>query len=357
MHPTSKRKTSGSRAKQEKLLDSCRKLLAELQINEDSNLAAEILYAAIRLAADHPGRADLKFAITALKELRYGFKVFRPYRSRRKVSVFGSARTQPSHPDYIMAMDFGRRIADAGYMVITGAGGGIMHAAHDGAGKDSSFGVAIKLPFEQDVNPIISGDEKLAYFRYFFSRKIMLVKETHAVVLFPGGFGTHDEAFEVLTLIQTGRANPMPVVMIEHPGSNYWHSWDRFIRDQLLAGGLISPPDTALWTITSDPQTAVNYITDFYRNYQSQRFVRDKLVLRIRQAPSENELEIINKDFGDLCAHGRITVATAAEVEPPDPPDPKFPRIVLSFNRQSAARLRMLIDRLNSLGNSSNLIN
>ncbi|HMD54494.1 MAG TPA: LOG family protein, partial [Phycisphaerae bacterium] len=270
-------------------------------------------------------------------------------RKRKKVSVFGSARTKPSHPDYIAAMDFGRKIAQAGYMVITGAGGGIMHAAHDGAGKDSSFGVAIKLPFEQDVNPVILGNEKLAYFRYFFSRKIMFVKETHALALFPGGFGTHDEAFEVLTLIQTGRADPMPVVMIEYPGSNYWQSWDRFIREQLLASGLISPSDTVLWTITSDTSAAVNYITHFYSNYQSQRFVRNQLVLRIRRAPDQTQLQAINAEFADLCERGDITVATAAEVEPQEAPDIDLPRLVLQFNRQSSSRLRMLIDRLNDL--------
>ena len=337
------------RAKQEKLLDACHKLLKEVPIDQDSDLAVEILYAAMRLAADHPGRADLKFAIKALKELRYGFKVFRPYLKRKKISVFGSARTLPNHPDYLAALDFGRKIAQAGYMVITGAGGGIMHAAHDGAGKESSFGVAIKLPFEQDVNPIISGDEKLAYFRYFFSRKIMFVKETHAVALFPGGFGTHDEAFEVLTLIQTGRTDPMPVVMIEHPGSDYWQKWDQFIREKLLAGGLISPSDLSLWTITSDTTAAVNYITHFYNNYQSQRFVRDKLVIRIRRAPNEAQLESINAEFADLCDPGRITVSTATDAEPGDPPDTDLARLVLPFNRQSSSRLRMLIDRLNNL--------
>jgi len=349
MPPTHEKKISSGRTKQEILLEACNKFLKELEINQDSDLAVEILHAAIRLAADQPGRADLKFAIKALKELRYGFKIFRPYRKRKKVSVFGSARTKPSHPDYIAAMDFGRKIAQAGYMVITGAGGGIMHAAHDGAGKDSSFGVAIKLPFEQDVNPVILGNEKLAYFRYFFSRKIMFVKETHALALFPGGFGTHDEAFEVLTLIQTGRADPMPVVMIEYPGSNYWQSWDRFIREQLLASGLISPSDTVLWTITSDTSAAVNYITHFYSNYQSQRFVRNQLVLRIRRAPDQTQLQAINAEFADLCERGDITVATAAEVEPQEAPDIDLPRLVLQFNRQSSSRLRMLIDRLNDL--------
>lgn len=327
----------------------CRKLLEQVGITEDSELAAELLETVLRMAADRPGRAEMKLILRAIKEIRYGFKMFKPYRGRRKVSIFGSARTGASSPDYAAARQFGQLISAAGFMVITGAGGGIMQAGHEGAGLNQSFGVAIKLPFEQKVNAVISGDPKLAYFRYFFSRKLMFIKESNAVALFPGGFGTHDEAFEALTLVQTGRADPMPIVMIDHPGGTYWRRWEAFVQEALLADAMISPSDTSLYLITDDVRAAVGHISNFYRNYVSMRFVSRRLVLRLRHAPNVQELARLNHDFHDILAHGVIEIVSGAEIEPVGAPDPELPRLVFHFNRNSAARLRQLIDQLNAL--------
>lgn len=329
------------------LLAQCHALVDSLGIHEDADMAAEMVQTVLRLAADSPGRADMKLMLRTVKELRYGFKTFKPYRSQRKVSMFGSARTAPENPDYIVAVDFAHRVANAGFMVITGAGGGIMQAGHEGAGQSQSFGVAIKLPFEQSTNAVIAGDAKLIHFRYFFTRKLMFVKETHAFALFPGGFGTHDESFEVLTLVQTGRADPMPIVLLERPGGDYWPAWDHFVRGQLLAKGLISHDDTALYHIARDAQDAVDHIRRFYFNYHSLRYVKTDLVLRIHQAPTPAELADLQRDFSDIAGH--MAARPAAEVEPPDAIVPEFPRLVLDFNRRSLARLRMLIDRLNTL--------
>ncbi len=329
------------------LLTQCQQIIADSGEIDDPELAAEVLYAALRLVKDSPGRADNKLVLRTLKELRYGFKVFRPYQGQRKVSIFGSARTPTTDPDYELAAEFGRRISGAGYMVITGAGGGIMEAGHQGAGQANSFGIAIKLPFEQATNSIIAGDEKLAHFRYFFSRKLMLLKETHAVALFPGGFGTHDEAFEVLTLISTGRADPMPIVLLEHPGGNYWRRWENFIRESLLGNGFISPEDMTLWTITTDADEAARHIAKFYSNYHSMRYHHDDLILRLAQAPSPEKFRAIQKDFADLLRPGGEFRLAGAEAEPSPAPLPEYVRLVFQFNRRVPGKLRQLLDRLN----------
>ncbi len=331
------------------LLAQCQKLIAETGIQDDPELAAEILHAALRLAKDSPGRADSKLVLRTLKELRYGFKIFRPYQGQRKISIFGSARTPATDPDYQLAAEFGRQIARAGYMVITGAGGGIMEAGHQGAGQENSFGVAIKLPFEQTTNSVIAGDEKLAHFRYFFSRKLMLLKETHAIALFPGGFGTHDEAFEVLTLISTGRTDPLPIVLLEHPNGNYWKKWEEFIRVNLLERGFISPEDMALWTIARDVPDAIEHIHRFYSNYHSMRFQRDDLILRLAKAPQPDDLANLGREFVDLLRPGGTFRVTGADIEPAGAPVPEFARLVFPFNRRAPGRLRMLIDRLNKI--------
>jgi uncharacterized protein (TIGR00730 family) len=323
-------------------------LLDHADVANDRELAAEMLLAVLKLAHDDPGRGEMKLMARSYKELRYAFKIFKPFRQRRKVSVFGSARTQPDHPNYQLALHFGKLLADAGFMVITGAGGGIMAAGHEGAGKAASIGVAIKLPFEQRTNPTIEGDEKLVHFRYFFSRKLIFVKETHAIALFPGGFGTHDEGFEVLTLVQTGRCDPLPIVLIEQPGGTYWQSWDRFVKTELLGAGLISPEDTALYYVTQDAQDALHHIEKFYRNYHSCRYVRDELFLRIKHAPTAEELDQINADFRQICTTGKIECRTTQIIDA-ETLVPDYFRIVLSFDRRSLAKLRLLIDRLNSL--------
>src|SRR5436190_13849731 len=213
-------------------------------------LIQQIKETADKLIRDHANRADVKLLSTALKELRYCFKVFGPYRHRRKVTVFGSARLPLDHPACKAAVVFGRRMAEAGFMVITGAASGIMEAGHVGAGRDASIGVNILLPFEQSANTIIAGDAKLMHLKYFFTRKLLFVKESDAVALFPGGFGTQDEAFEALTLVQTGKSHLFPIVCIDYPGDDYWKGWDQFIRRQMLDRHLISPADTSLYKVT-----------------------------------------------------------------------------------------------------------
>ena len=328
--------------------DKISSLLTEAGIVRDRDIAADMLQAVLKLARDEPGRGDMKLMNRSYKELRYALKIFKPYRQRRKVSVFGSARTPESHPNYQLAARFGKLLADAGFMVITGAGGGIMAAGHEGAGLAASFGVAIKLPFEQRTNPIIEGDAKLIHFRYFFSRKLIFVKETHAIALFPGGFGTHDEGFEVLTLVQTGRCDPMPVVMIEEPGGTYWKGWDHFVRSELLHAGLISEEDTSLYFVTQDAQAALDHISLFYRNYHSCRYVKDELFLRVKHAPTPGELARINTDFGSICSSGVIETRRTQVIDE-ETLVPEYPRIVLKFDRRSLGKLRQLIDFLNTL--------
>jgi uncharacterized protein (TIGR00730 family) len=323
-------------------------ILDEVGAASDRDIAAELMQTIVRLAADEPGRGDMRMLLRAMKELRFALKTFKPYRHRRKVSMFGSARTAPDDLNYKLAERFAKLAADAGFMIITGAGPGIMQAGNAGAGKASSFGVAIKLPFEQQTNEAIRGDEKLVHFRYFFSRKLVFVKETHAIVLFPGGFGTHDEGFEVLTLVQTGRCDPMPIVMVEQPGGTYWKDWDEFVRGELLGKGMISPEDTVLYHITHDAQEAIEHVARFYSNYQSLRYVQDDLVLRVRQAPTPEELARLSAEFTDIVTEGAIAVSTTDRAEPPSGL-PTLPCLVLKFNRRSLSRLRMLIDALNTL--------
>src|SRR5262245_7188126 len=218
-----------------------------------------------KLLRDQANRGDVKLLNTALKELRYSFKVFAAYKRRRKVTVFGSARLALDHPSCVQAVDFGRKMAQSGFMVITGAAQGIMEAGHIGAGRENSIGVNILLPFEQEANPTIAGDTKLMHLKYFFTRKLLFVKESDAIALFPGGFGTLDEAFEVLTLIQTGKSHLFPIVMVDEQGGDYWRHWQRFVEDVLLARALISPPDLALYKITDSVDEAVAEVLSFYR--------------------------------------------------------------------------------------------
>ena len=314
---------------------------------QQSELVERIKGTADKLLADGATRGDLKILERALKELRYAFKMFTPYRKQRKVTVFGSARTDESAPEYAHAEKFGRRMAEEGWMVLTGAGGGIMEAAHVGAGRDMSMGVNILLPFEQSANRIIDGDPKLANLKYFFTRKLLFVKEVHGIATFPGGFGTQDEAFETLTLVQTGKRDLMPLVWVDEPGGNYWGHWQQFVTDELLEKGLISPDDTALYKITANVDEAAEEILDFYTVYNSMRYVRGKLVLRLHAAPGERLLERINDEFSDLCASGRITCCGAHEQEADDAHLADLPRLTFDFNRRSAGRLRLLVDLLN----------
>jgi hypothetical protein len=319
--------------------------VSELRSHEQ--LIQEIRDAADKLAADGAARGDLKILSRALRELRYAFRVFKPYRRNRKVSVFGSARTQPDHPAWRTAEDFGRRMAQEGWMVVTGAGGGIMEAAHRGSGRDMAMGLNILLPFEQQANPIIAGDPKLVSLKYFFTRKLLFVKEVHAIVTCPGGFGTLDEAFETLTLIQTGKRDLMPLVLLDQPGSTYWSGFVRYIRDELLSRELISPEDMSLFRVTDSVEAAALEVIGFYSVYNSMRFIRDQLVLRLHVPPTPQLLERLNDEFGDVCTRGRIESVPTHRVEADDEHLLELPRIGFLFNRKATGRLRQMIDVIN----------
>ncbi len=318
-----------------------------------AQLIAEIKETADKLDRDQASRGDLKLLSRALKELRYAFKVFTPYRRTKKVTVFGSARTPADHPEYLESVEFGRRMASAGWMVVTGAGGGIMEGAHVGAGQSMSMGVNIMLPFEQEANPIINRDEKLVTFRFFFTRKLMFVKEVHAVVLFPGGYGTQDELFEVLTLVQTGKRDMLPIICVDAPGGTYWTSWLAFVREQLLSRRLISPHDLSLLKITDSVEDAVQEIMRFYSVYDSMRYIREKLVLRLHSPVSDELLDRLNAEFADILESGRIERADPHPFELDDEHLLGHARLSLHFNRRDAARLRQLIDAINC-GSSEN---
>jgi len=312
-----------------------------------SDLIQQIKETADKLAADHASRGDLKILSRTLRELRYAFKVFAPYRSCRKVTVFGSARTPPSHPSYRQAVEFGRAMAHEGWLVVTGAANGIMEAGHVGAGREHSMGLNILLPSAQLSNPIIAGDAKLVHMKYFFTRKLMFVKESHAMCLLPGGFGTLDEGLEVLTLLQTGKRDMVPVVFLDEPGGDYWKSFQQFIQQSLLARGMIAADDTALYKLTDNVADAVAEILGFFRVYQGMRYVRRKLVLRLSQAPSAACLDEINRTFADLLVSGRFAVGGPLPEEKDEPKLAELPRLIFQFNRRDFGRLRLLIDRLN----------
>ncbi len=309
----------------------------------------EMLHSVLRLIHNQASRGDIKILNAALRELVYAFKVFAPYRGIQKVTMFGSARLPEDQPEYHAARDFARAICDRGWMVITGAGDGIMKAGQDGAGRKHSFGVNIRLPFEQQANTVIQNDPKLITFRYFFTRKLIFLKEADALALFPGGFGTLDETFEILTMIQTGKSTPLPVVCIDRPGGDYWRAWDRYVRDVLVARGLIAPEDVSLYLVTDRVETAVAEITGFYRNYHSSRYVGELLVLRLQQAPAPAELARLNRLFRDILLDGELTVEPALPEEAEEPDLADLPRLALKFNRRDAGRLRQLIDALNQL--------
>jgi uncharacterized protein (TIGR00730 family) len=308
----------------------------------------QIKETADKLAKDRASRGDVKMLATALKELRYCFKVFSAYRGRRKVTVFGSARTRPDHPAYRAAVAFGKQMADAGYMVITGAASGIMEAGHVGAGRENSFGVNILLPFEQGANPVILDDPKLMNMRYFFSRKLVFIKESDAVALFPGGFGTHDEAFETLTLIQTGKSHIFPLVLVDEPGGDYWKRWEEFIDDGLLHRGYISPQDKALYRITDSVEEAVKEVAGFYRVYHSMRYVRGDLVLRLQRPLGERALDELRWAFKDIVTGGAFEQTAALPQEANEPAVANLPRLKFRFDRHNHGRLRQLIDFVNA---------
>jgi uncharacterized protein (TIGR00730 family) len=310
----------------------------------------QIKETADKLLRDHASRGDVKLLATAFRELRYSFKVFSAYRQRRKVTVFGSARLPQDHPACVQAAEFGRRMAQAGYMVITGAAQGIMEAGHVGAGREASIGINILLPFEQEANAIIAGDSKLMHLKYFFTRKLLFVKESDAIALFPGGFGTQDEGFEVLTLIQTGKSHLFPVVLVESPGDDYWQRWLSFVRDVLVTRQLIAPYDLALFKMTSSVDEAVAEVLGFYRVYHSMRYVRGDLVLRLQRRLSEQLLARIRVEFKDILRAGTFEQTAALPAEAGEPLLADLPRLKFRFDRHKLGRLRMLVDLINVEG-------
>jgi len=300
-----------------------------------------------KLAADEATRGDLKIISRALRELRHAFKVFTAYRDRRKVTIFGSARTAPDAAAYQQAVRLGRAMAEHDWMVVTGAARGIMEAGHQGAGRAHAMGLNILLPFEQVSNSIIRGDPKLVYMKYFFTRKLMLVKECDAVVCLPGGFGTIDEAMELLTLLQTGKRDLIPLVLLDEPGGDYWRSFQAFIDKQLLGRGMICEQDLRLYKVADDHHTAAAEILGFFRVYHSMRYVRERLVFRLLQPLSQSQLDEINQRFADILEEGRFEQTGALPDEADEPDLAILPRLAFTFNRRDHGRLRQLIDLVN----------
>jgi uncharacterized protein (TIGR00730 family) len=314
----------------------------------NADLVHQMIVTSLKMVRDNPDRGDLKIMNTTLKEMRYTWKVFGPYRRQRKVTVFGSARTPEDHPDYRTAEEFSRKMAAAGFMTITGGGNGIMKAGNEGAGRDFSFAANIRLPFEQISNTVIAGDSKLINYKYFFTRKLAFLKESHAVVCCPGGFGTHDEGFETLTLVQTGKSHVMPIVFLHAEGDHFWNDWNDYVLERLLKTKLISPEDLSLYKVTDSVDEAVAEVVNFYRRFHSSRYVGDYLVFRLQCPLEQSEIDTLNEEFGDLLASGKIESCVAFKQEANDPDLVDLPRLKFRFARRRFGRLRQLIDRINA---------
>ncbi len=325
-------------------------LVAAVGQDDNDDLIRGMIVTALEMDATAVGRLDLKIASQSMAEMLNGYQVFSQHPSRPKITIFGSARTKADTPDYDLCAAFSKQVAALGWMIISGAGPGIMEAAIKGAGIENSYGVNIVLPFEQKAAAIIDGDPKLATFKYFFTRKLFFVKEADAFALFPGGFGTLDEGFELLTLIQTGKTYPAPVVLLDHPDSNYWTGWKRFVDEELEDRGMVSGSDSSLYFHTHDPAEAAAYVEHFYSTYHSLRYVGKKLVIRMCRALPDDAYPILNSEFADIVARGEIapTEATGAELRDQDEPD--LARLSFRFDHRSFARLTQLVHRINDLG-------
>lgn len=324
-------------------------LLSELPEMEHGALIQQALTTLVRMAEVEADRLDWKILNASLQDMERAFRVFYPYRHVRKITIFGSARTAPEDPTYQMAVEFARAVVKMGFMVMTGGGPGIMQAGNEGAGAAKSFGLNIQLPFEQGSNPFIEGDPKLIDFKYFFTRKLFFLRETDALALFPGGFGTQDEAFECLTLMQTGKTALLPLVLIDKPGSDYWQSWDAHLRNNLLKTGLISPDDLYLYTITDRVDVACEEIVSFYRVFHSSRYIGELLVLRLKTELAAADIEYLNQNFSDLLIDGRIQQTKTLPEERNSETDDLF-RLVLHFNQRDHGRLYQMIREINQVG-------
>ena len=328
--------------------DAIDRLIQEAGNVSRPEIVREMVLSALKAGQEDDERADLKLMNSSLKEMRFTAKVFGPYRSVRKVTVFGSARTKPDTAIYAMANEFGRKLTEAGYMVITGGGAGIMQAVNEGAGPEHSFGVNIRLPFEQRANPVLEGNPRLITYKYFFNRKVAFLKEAHAVALFPGGFGTLDEAMETLTLVQTGKRDPLPLVLIDEPGGTYWDGLVKFFTEELSSHGYIDGEDFKLFERAASAEEAVKKIAHFYRRYHSMRYVNGQLVLRLSSALEPEMLSCLVEQFSDILAPGgAMALSGPLPAEVDDPELAHLPRLVIDFNRRDFGRMRSLIDRIN----------
>ena len=324
-------------------------LLDSLGVRTNRDQLLEILETVTRMATNNTDRLDLKITNAALKEMAEAFAMFAPYRSERKMTMFGSARTLPTDPLYAQARDLARVLAEHGWSTMTGAGPGIMAAGLEGAGPDRSFGINIRLPFEQGANQFIRDNPKLVSMKYFFTRKLLLIKESFAYAVLPGGFGTLDEAFELLTLLQTGKAEPAPVVLLEASSGSYWKGWERFVSEEVESRGLISPGDDCLYRIADTVEDAASEILNFYRNYHSLRWVGDTLVLRLERRPTPEEAAALSEEFADIMSGSLRVLDRPLPAERRSDDFPDLPRVALRFDRMNYARLRRLIDALNTL--------
>lgn len=310
---------------------------------------AGILRTVVKLSQDDAGRGDLKILNRAMQELRHAFRIFAPYRHQRKVSIFGSTRVAESDPYYALARNVAKGLAQAGLMVITGAGPGIMQAGHEGAGREKSFGVNIRLPSVQAANPFILNDPKLMDFHFFFTRKLMFVKEADAVVIFPGGFGTHDELLESITLAQTGKSQLVPIILMDLPEGTYWSRWQDFLRDDVISRGYIVEREMSFFKILTCAAAAVKEITSFYRNFHSYRYVKQDLVIRLNHPPAPALIDRLNRDFSDILTDGKIRQTEPLADESDDPDTLHLHRLLVRFNREDFCRLRQMIDEINGM--------
>ncbi|OIP60947.1 MAG: TIGR00730 family Rossman fold protein [Nitrospirae bacterium CG_4_9_14_3_um_filter_53_35] len=312
-------------------------------------IVREMILAALKAGQEDVNKADLKFMNSTLKEMRFTVKVFSPYRHVKKITVFGSARTKSDEPIYEMARLFGKKLVQSGYMVITGGGPGIMQAVNEGAGPENSFGVNIRLPFEQKPNYVLQGNPRYIMYKYFFNRKVAFIKEANAIVLFPGGFGTLDEAMETLTLLQTGKRDPMPLILVDEPGGSYWSQWLKFFKKELLAHGYISGTDFDLFERVESADDALAKIDHFYRRYHSMRFVGEKLVIRLSSAIDPSRVMELKGRFSDILSpRGGLSLSGPLPAEADEPEIAHLPRLVVDFNRKDFSRLRSLIDVVNN---------
>jgi len=324
-------------------------VLDEAGVVRDRELLFEILVSSVLLAGDSADTLDLKITSAALREMREAFRLFAAYRGVPKATIFGSARVQRDSAEYRQARAIAAYLAEHGWMIVTGAGPGIMEAGMEGAGREHSIGVSIRLPAEQEPNPIIAHDDKVVSMKYFFTRKLMLIKESAAFICLPGGFGTLDEAFELLTLTQTGKGEPVPIVLLDVPGGTYWESAKAFMQNELVTRGLVDPSDMSLFLVTDNVERATEDMIGFYANYDSMRYAGDVLVLRLKTAPTDAQVADLNERFGHLCASGSIERTTPLPDEVADNDKLDLPRIKLNFAKRYYGQLRNLIDALNAL--------